>query len=621
MHKNLHKTLRFLVSIAFLASSFSVSKVQAGEIIVPLMPKPGTIVNLSPFYSPAYLNGVVIHPDNALQFDFLIHKGDGNLDLSQKNEEYTKLVKYFLASLTIPDEDQWVNLSPYEHDRIIKDSFGKTEMGRDLLSQDYLLKQITSSLMYPESGLGKNFWDKVYERAYQEFGNANVPVNTFNKVWIVPDEALVYESGNTAYVVKSHLKVMLEEDYLSLEKHAAVTEIPNKTHAMSSKIVKEIILPQIEKEVNEGKNFAQLRQIFSGMVLATWYKRALRESLLGKVYADKAKVAGVNQDPTNNEKIYQQYLVAFKKGVYNYIKEDVDKYTNQIIPRKYFSGGFVNQAMKVLEVRKGVSERDMAQAVSAGGLIDDEDRATVALAGKGEKLAIDRAMNTAATIMKDLRPEQKRTLGIPYRHAEFQDLQQNFLAGSFVRNVPLELTRFPGLETQSTVPDKKIVFDTVEKTSPTTSVKKAIYFNEVVAAGNKTYAIGYENVAEGMPYLRIFVREEGQIAWKLLVRTEGVEYNDQVVIVPHELQTALNQLQEQSAANPLGIFRVEDQKVAAFQADVLAKSDLLGKEFFTPQSSRVRYNENSKEHQPDLTTVINVDHIAQRGPVDCLSTG
>ncbi len=355
------KIANFTVLLTFFVSTLSISKLQAGEVVVPIMPKPGTMVSLSPIYSPAFLNGVVIHEDNALQFDFLIHKGDGNLDLPQKNEEYTKLVKYFLASLTIPDSDQWVNLSPYEHDRIIKDNFGKTEMGRDLLAQDYLLKQITSSLMYPESGLGKEFWNKVYERAAQEFGNVQVPVNTFNKVWIVPDEALVYESGNTAYVVKSHLKVMLEEDYLSLEKHSAVTEEPNKVHAISSKMIREIILPALEKEVNEGKNFAQLRQIFSGMVLATWYKKALKESMLGKIYADKAKVIGVNQDPTNNEKIYQQYLVAFKKGVYNYIKEDVDKYTKQIIPRKYFSGGFEKKDIKVKTTT--VSSQAMASVV------------------------------------------------------------------------------------------------------------------------------------------------------------------------------------------------------------------------------------------------------------------
>ena len=203
-----------LLIISFTGSSVSIPNTQAGEVVVPLMPAPGAMVNLSPVYTPAYLKGIVIHPDNALQFDFLIDKGQGNLTEAQKKQEYKKLIKYFLASLTVPEKDQWVNLSPYEKGRIIESDFGKTEMGRDLLAQDYLLKQITSSLMYPESPLGKSFWAKVYKRAYKEYGHTNIPVNTFNKVWIVPDEAVVYESGNTAYVVKNHLKVMLEEDYL-----------------------------------------------------------------------------------------------------------------------------------------------------------------------------------------------------------------------------------------------------------------------------------------------------------------------------------------------------------------------------------------------------------------------
>ena len=67
------------------------------------------------------------------------------------------------------------------------------------------------------------------------------------------------------------------------------------------------------------------------LLKTTWYKRALKESLLGKVYADRAKVKGVDQDPKTNEEIYRRYLKAFKKGVFNYIKEDVDRYTNEVI--------------------------------------------------------------------------------------------------------------------------------------------------------------------------------------------------------------------------------------------------------------------------------------------------
>ena len=101
-----------------------------------------------------HLVGLTIDPKNALNFDFIIHKGAVPLSELEKRAEYKELVKYFLASLAIPDENQWVNLSPYEHGRIIKDDFGKTEMGRDLLAQDYLLKQITASLLHPDSPIG-----------------------------------------------------------------------------------------------------------------------------------------------------------------------------------------------------------------------------------------------------------------------------------------------------------------------------------------------------------------------------------------------------------------------------------------------------------------------------------
>ena len=70
---------------------------------IPFMPKPGTLVNLSPAFTPAHLKGIVIHPENALKIDFLVHKGDDT-----RHSEYAKLIKYFLAALTVPDKDQWV---------------------------------------------------------------------------------------------------------------------------------------------------------------------------------------------------------------------------------------------------------------------------------------------------------------------------------------------------------------------------------------------------------------------------------------------------------------------------------------------------------------------------------
>ncbi|MBF0123360.1 MAG: hypothetical protein HQL21_08170, partial [Candidatus Omnitrophica bacterium] len=312
--------------------------------VAPWMPQPGTLVALSPVFIPAQLKGMVIDPNAPFKFDFIVDKGDESLSDIRKQDEYQKLIRYFLAALAVPDKEQWVNLSPYEQNRIIPDSFGLTSMGRDLLAQDYLLKQIASSLSNPDERLGQTFWSKVYAAAQEKFGTTDIPASTINKVWIVPDKADMYEKDNAVIIVDSHLKVMLEEDYLAIQQNAIVepSSVPqaDEMGKVASRIMREIIIPVIEKEVNEGKNFAPLRQVVSGMILATWYKMRLKETILGKVYADKAKVRGIDQDPRINQEIYSQYLDAFKKGVFNMIKEDVDQFSQELIPRKYFSGGF-----------------------------------------------------------------------------------------------------------------------------------------------------------------------------------------------------------------------------------------------------------------------------------------
>lgn len=371
----MRKILIHIVVVIFIVSSIDISSVQSGEIVVPIIPSPGTLVHLSPAFTPAHLKGMMIDPNNAFQFDFLIDHGDGDLNMIEKNQEYTKLVKYFLAALTVPDRDQWVNLSPFEHNRIVAESFGKTEMGRDLLAQDYLLKQITSSLMYPETGIGKTFWDRVYARTQEQFGNATIPLNTFNKVWITPDKAIIAQSGNAAYIQYSHLKVMLEEDYLAVSKNSNLFSskpIAGSSQNVSSQIIREIIIPELEREVNEGKNFAQLRQVFSGMILATWYKKALKETLLGQVYVNKSKIKGVDlkqsrrdqqlsskEDTMGVDQLYQHYLQALKKGAYNYIKE-IELPDGNLVPRKYFAGGVVNNISHIAEFENITSQAMMA---------------------------------------------------------------------------------------------------------------------------------------------------------------------------------------------------------------------------------------------------------------------
>jgi hypothetical protein len=318
------------------------------------LPEAGSMVQMTSKFDPMVVRGIKFYPDNPFKFDFIVDTGDTRLSQDEIKIQGQKLASYFLASLTTPEKEMWVNLSPYEKSRIIPATFGDTQMGSELLSEDYILKQIMATALYPERQLGKEFWAKVYAQAAREFGTTNVPVNTFNKVWIVPNKAVVYQNAktNSVFVVDSSLKVMLEQDYLAANKNKAMEQYGMSEGAlqrsvssdaistMSSRIIKQIVIPALEKEVNEGKNFSSLRQIYQSLILAAWYKKNLKDSILAKGYVDRGKTLGVDiKDKQINEKIYQQYLKAYRKGAYNYIKEDVDPATNSVVPRKYFSGG------------------------------------------------------------------------------------------------------------------------------------------------------------------------------------------------------------------------------------------------------------------------------------------
>lgn len=85
----------------------------------------------------------------------------------------------------------------------------------------------------------------------------------------------------------------------------------------------------------------------------------------------KGRVEGSQQD-LSPEQIYQQYLKAYKKGVFNYIKEDTDPVTQHMIPRKYFSGGFgENPAMLRTETElAGPTEKAALAPTAQAGYFD-----------------------------------------------------------------------------------------------------------------------------------------------------------------------------------------------------------------------------------------------------------
>lgn len=342
------KVLRLLVALSFLSGTIGLDLIGARFVhSEPLnLPAINQFVPLSDTYSFPVLKGLRFDPANPLTLEFIVDTADQK-DVSQ--EEASSLIKYFLAALTIPEEEIWVNLSPYEQDRVIPENLGQTDLGKGLLSQDYILKQLTSSLTYPESDTGKDYWDRTYAEVLKIAKTTNLPVSTFNKIWIVPDRAQVYENENIAVISEATLKVMLDEDYLALKNKSADiqkdkknldNETIEKINKAASEVMKEVILPQINRDINSGKNFAALRQIYHSLILGIWFKNKFQNSLYAH-YINKGMIKGIDlEDKAVKDKIYNHYVETFKAGLYNYVKTDYDPGLKKNLKRRYYSGGF-----------------------------------------------------------------------------------------------------------------------------------------------------------------------------------------------------------------------------------------------------------------------------------------
>lgn len=330
-----------LVMMAFLVSA------PAGAQM--MTPRPSPVV-AGAESSLIKVNLLGLRPDRVepLRFDFILGLPSSADPLVSIPEEANRLTDYFLAALTIPQADLWVNLSPYEKDRIIPAAFGRTAMGRDLLEQDYQLKQFTAQLLSPQNETGRRFWDRMRQLGDEAGLESRDALDVFHKVWIVPDEATVYETASGVLIREARLRVMMENDYLAnrqiwaAEAKASPNVNPDGENGLSASAVtlmKEILLPVIEQEVNQGGRFEKLRQIYHAIILAAWYKEVFAGSVVNQQYSDQRKLTGIaSQTLTSPKEIYTEYLQLFENGAGSMV-EDYDPNVGDIVVRKYFSGG------------------------------------------------------------------------------------------------------------------------------------------------------------------------------------------------------------------------------------------------------------------------------------------
>ena len=302
-------------------------------------------------------------------FKLLVDKGTlANPKTSDLESASKDLLKYFFIGLALPNDTFWVNLRPDSPDQIIDPLLEQTDIGRILLEADVELKKDTASATSPDTKEGKVYWDKLYQKAGELFGTTEVTIPTLTRPWIVPDEVIISESSDSAYIYKATLKVMLEEDYLK-QQHSSLRAPQGRSNlkdgiasslaslaprndtydfkddrakqlnAYSTQLIKELILPKITQSINTGKKYASLRQVYYSLILASWFKSKFQANP-GQYsnLIDSKDLSNLTTDIAYTKDTYfKQYQKSFQSGEYKF-QIPTPTPQGQVI-RSYFSGG------------------------------------------------------------------------------------------------------------------------------------------------------------------------------------------------------------------------------------------------------------------------------------------
>lgn len=369
----MHRLIALLLSFLFTCES------AFGQLALDGLVMSGGQSAVSEKFRPLHLRYLSSRP-HADGFRFLLDKGDSReTDPEEVARLSNKLMEYFKIGLTLPDDIFWVNLRPDSPDQMIEDSLARTDIGRIFLETDLQLKKDTAGYTSPKTKEGSRYWDKLYKKAEELYGDSSIRIPTLVRPWIVPGEIIVGESETGVYIYKATLKVMLEQDYL---KDAGRNEVKDERgkqlNEYSAQLMREQIIPRIAKEVNSSKKYAAFRQVYYSLILAHCFKSSLKNSLpvsyAGAI--DKKDLAGLTSAiPWDKDTYYRSYQESFSKGEYNLNEQAITTSGTKV--KSYFSGG-VSTGLIASVVRR-VQESRPIEAIRARYLLRGEagDRVTM----------------------------------------------------------------------------------------------------------------------------------------------------------------------------------------------------------------------------------------------------
>jgi hypothetical protein len=169
-------------------------------------------------------------------------------------------------------------------------------------------------------------------------------------------------------IADAQLDVQTEHDYLAAKESVASVGANNHSPVAGvDSATKNVLLPAIIKDVNEGKNFASLRQMMHAIILAQLFKSKYGASVYAALI-DSGKDKGLETgDPAMKGDVFEKYVSSFQNGVYRTTAKVRDA-AGLKTKREYFCGG-VSSAI----VKESVETVD-AKMIESSGFVEQTYR-------------------------------------------------------------------------------------------------------------------------------------------------------------------------------------------------------------------------------------------------------
>ncbi|MET9517618.1 hypothetical protein [Streptomyces sp. NPDC002994] len=221
----------------------------------------------------------------------------------------------FFTWLALDPSKFWVNLNPDQPDKIMDAKFGKTDAGRVLLEADLEMKRDYADAINPtKRDEADRFWKSMPKN------EDGVPCFFQVRNWIEPGTAQVREQDGGIYILDAPLRV--KSEYMKMTNvppGSFFCDFDEAEKKWAEQQVNRLIIPEVEKRINNDPAYADLRRVYTARVAAEWIRQQDAKAptdyrpIINSDDVSKWPLRGANKDWTR-ESTYQAYLKSFREG-------------------------------------------------------------------------------------------------------------------------------------------------------------------------------------------------------------------------------------------------------------------------------------------------------------------